>query len=235
MPVELLNEGAYRTYLEPVEIPGQESIHIARVEFGDGEVKRAYVKFYSGQGRGLVNEVTGHLLAESLGMRVPRKVAILFVPKKDVLSPPSWMKANTEDTYPAWCCEDMASPSIKFFVGLGNAGSSTSDGYAHIREELVKSKQTPAILAFDDWVANIDRNVGNILRLGMGDYALIDHGQISGGRHWSCPTLQDVNRKFPNILKQLLNEKAETLPFQSQVVICWQKHAQALQRIQNEL
>lgn len=235
MPVELLNEKDYLSYLEAVDVPGQESIHIARVKFGDGEAKRAYVKFYPRQGRGLFNEVTGHLLAESLGMKVPRKVAILFVPKEAVPSPPSWMETNAEDSYPAWCCEDVASPAIKFFFRLGDVNSSAGAVYALIREELERSKQVPAIVAFDDWVANVDRNVGNLLRLGKGDYVLIDHGQILGGRYWGCRTLQDVDRKFPNILRQLLDTKAATLPFQSQVVMCWQQHAQALHRVRDEL
>jgi hypothetical protein len=116
MSVELLNEATYRGFIEDVKIPGLEPIHIARVQFGDGVVRRAYVKIYPRpeRSRGLVNELAGHLLAESLGMKVPNKVAVLFVPREAISCPPSWEEAEIE-SYPAWCSVDMVAPSIKFF------------------------------------------------------------------------------------------------------------------------
>lgn len=233
MSVELLDEGAYRGFIEAVTTPGREPIHIARVAFGDGVVRRSYVKLYPAHGRGLVNEITGHLLAESLGLRVPDKVALIFVPTTAIQNPPAWMEVNAEESHPAWCSADMTAPAIKFFFGLGDANPPTA--YAPIRAELEKSKQTPAIVAFDDWVANVDRNVGNLLRLDRGEYALIDHGQILGGHQWKRPVLTPPEKRFPNLLRILLKERAETLPFQTQVVHSCQEHAPALQRVWHEV
>lgn len=47
---------------------------------------------------------------------------------------------------------------------------------AHWAPQLAAWKYLPDACAFDGWIANDDRNQGNLLTNGLGDFWLIDHG-----------------------------------------------------------
>lgn len=96
MAIELLTEGAYRSYLEPTAEAGIEASHLARVCFSDGEIRRVYIKFYPESNHGLVNEITGHLLAAAIGLPVPQHAAVIFVPKIALPACPAWANSLRE-------------------------------------------------------------------------------------------------------------------------------------------
>ena len=116
MTIQLLSEGAYRSYLEPLPDAGIEASHRARVWFGDGPLHEAYVKLYPETNHGLVNEITGHLLAAGLGLRVPERAAVIFVPKRSVPDLPAWAQALPGHSIPGWCTLDMTAPSLHFLL-----------------------------------------------------------------------------------------------------------------------
>ena len=41
-----------------------------------------------------------------------------------------------------------------------------------------------SLVAFDDWVGNIDRNIGNLIFIKKDDIGVIDHGQLFGVIDW---------------------------------------------------
>ena len=60
-----------------------------------------------------------------------------------------------------------------------------------IRKNLISWSKLGAAVAFDTWVGNIDRNLGNILYAGKDQFILIDHGQAFGGRsYWENRVLE---------------------------------------------
>jgi len=234
MPIEILTEHAYRGYLEPVNDHGLAPIHIARVCFSDGVTRRAYVKLYSGNTREFVNEITGHLLAAATGLRVPEHAAIVMVPINAIPDPPPWARRQRADTLPCWCTADMASPSIKMHFHL-HPGVTPAQ-LQPVIDELRKSSETPAILALDDWIANVDRNLGNLLRLGKNTYVLIDHGRIFGGPMWSAGTLPAAGQQHHNTIRKLLGATVTAQDYRSTLsLVARDNHEAALFTVCEEL
>jgi hypothetical protein len=48
----------------------------------------------------------------------------------------------------------------------------------------------PVTVCFDEWIANVDRNLGNFLFDGAGKFLLIDHSHVFGGDAWVEITLK---------------------------------------------
>lgn len=229
MPIQILNDSAYRGFLAEVDSPGIEASHIAHIAFQEGTI-RAYIKVYPPRTNGLANEITGHLLAEALGLAVPARAAVLLIPAAAIPNPPPWVHEQPADAIAAWCTQDMAWPSIKFTYRLAPGAD-----LAPIVAELRQSPATKEIIALDDWMANVDRNLGNLLRLAKGRYLLIDHGHCLSGRDWMPPDLADPATQFANKLRQLLGRYAESPDFRSQLADCCRLHADALAAIHPEL
>lgn len=229
MPIPLLPQNAYLGFLETLASPGVELSQIARVRFPDGP-RRAYCKLYPPNSLGLANELTGHLLGQALGLAVPSRAAVLMVPNAAVPSPPAWLRASPHPATPAWCTQDMATPSIRFVFDLRAPAA-----LAAVRAELLASGETPHVVAFDDWIANTDRNLGNLLRLGKGRYLLIDHGHALGGPAWMPTSLLRATREFANTLRRLLSPAATTPAFTDTLADCCRQHAAALDQARPEL
>ncbi|MBK1655487.1 HipA family kinase [Allochromatium vinosum] len=208
MAIELLTEGAYRSYLEPTAEAGIEASHLARVCFSDGEIRRVYVKFYPESNHGLVNEITGHLLAAAIGLPVPQHAAVIFVPKIALPACPAWADTVPGESIPGWCTLDMAAPSLRFL--LSQTHDEPLDTTHPLVDELRKTDKLISLMAFDDWIANTDRHLGNLLRLGKHRYLLIDHGQMFGGLTWTAKTLRDTSLRYANSLRELLAPQTHT-------------------------
>ena len=54
--------------------------------------------------------------------------------------------------------------------------------------------QFPSLIAFDDWIGNIDRNVGNLIFINKANVAIIDHGRLFGVENWLIENINaDIN------------------------------------------
>jgi hypothetical protein len=67
----------------------------------------------------------------------------------------------------AFATEDVAHPSLKRLIAQNRATLQT----------LARCRVAPNVGAFDEWTANNDRNVGNILFDGTEEFTFIDHGR----------------------------------------------------------
>lgn len=224
MPVEILPEGHYRSYLGPCEESGIEPSHVASVAFRDGISRRAYVKLYPEHSRGLVNEVTGYILAKALGLAVPDRAAVILMPRNAIPDPPDWLSPS-ESLVPAWCTQAIDGKSIKFIYSLTMDNLDARIG--PIVNELLRSTDTVDVLAYDDWVANVDRNLGNLLRLGRCRFAVIDHGQILSGPIWRREDLKAAD-PYKNVLRTLLKKQATDPMFQAKILQASAAHSGAL-------
>lgn len=66
--------------------------------------------------------------------------------------------------------------------------------------ELAKWNDLGQLYAFDSWVANVDRNTGNLLFGGDNEYWIIDHGHCFTGPSWQPENLKP-DRQYLNKLE----------------------------------
>ncbi|MDN3525666.1 hypothetical protein QWY79_10365, partial [Halomonas sabkhae] len=69
-------------------------------------------------------------------------------------------------------------------------------------EELASSPEIHQAIALDSLLANVDRNIGNLLRKAKGRYVLIDHGKCLTGDGWRVENL-DPAADYPNTLSRI--------------------------------
>lgn len=226
MPLKLLTEDHYRGSRKGSVVSDGQSAHthIALLDIDDsGKPARCYVKLYPDvfagrEHRGIVNEIVGHVLASAMGAPVPTRAGLIALQGDQLADLPSW--ATRQSQLVAWWVQDVASPSLRAFYSLSDlsqAAEAIQKKLNDVRKELLKSDQIYLIVALDDLIANIDRNIGNLLRLKKGDYVLIDHGLCLTSDFWIHTDL-DPRVDYRNCLTDLLGQEAQFLPFKHATV-----------------
>lgn len=188
---------SFRRWLQPFSGNGHQEAGIEAsfiAGFNHPEVGEiaAYGKFYPGinkTSRGLVNEITGHVVAQHFGLQVPEpaflaEIPIKKLPMRELPAQHAWLKKLAKSTaiYPAWCTIEVNAPTP--WHHFGPAGSQA------IVDDLNKWPQLPSAIVFDHIIANVDRNLRNLLRTGKSTYCLIDHGQLVTSGHWTSDQLK---------------------------------------------
>jgi hypothetical protein len=101
--------------------------------------------------REIAVELLCALLGQRLGLAVPEPV-LVALPDHDL----------------AFGSADVGHPSFRHYLQVQND--------PHILQRLLDWPQLVRAASFDDWIANPDRHVGNVLFDGAGQFWLIDHG-----------------------------------------------------------
>ena len=149
-----------------------------RAESGD---TIAYVKI--AKQNQIVSEITCALTGRSLGLQIPK--AYLVRIREGLIG-------NQNEIF-GFGSQDADAVSFKRWTTINRV----------LADALFEQwKLMEDIAVFDEWVANIDRNAGNILYDGITGYWLIEHAHALTGPNWSAPTLQDSGRSFKNHLLQ---------------------------------
>lgn len=92
----------------------------------------------------------------------------------------------------------MASPSLKAYYRLPDVPTPAHAAILKAAfEELAASPEVHQAIALDSLLANVDRNIGNLLRKSKGRYVLIDHGKCLTGDNWKPDSL-DPFAEYPN-------------------------------------
>lgn len=212
--IELLQASAYGSFLEHVEGGIDASTHRALIAFNaQATLTEVHAKIYwkGRTPRGLVNEVIGHILATAAGLPVAPRAAVLLCSTATLaLHYPDTDWSHAGDTYPLWCVETIQGTSP---AQLYRAG-----GLDVIHKDLMRWPEAAGALAFDTWVANVDRHLGNLIRTGKSRYALIDHGRVCTGPAWDHSSL-DPDGDFANPLAELLWSRSP-LPVGHHVDVC---------------
>lgn len=135
--------------------------HVDGVYFGSVRVKNApkelaFVKFPSQAG--LIAELVSAKLASGIGLKVPQTYLLI---------------AETDQGH------ELGFAS-RFTQTIGFGGLLGRGVYHHLHKRW---PQYDKAMVFDEWIANGDRNTGNILYDGK-HYWLIDHGQALTGPAW---------------------------------------------------
>jgi hypothetical protein len=148
--------------------------------------RRAYFKT-DPAGYAMLNEEIGYMLARCAKLPQP-KAGKMWVRGKVLhqIDPVRW----PDPTKPALCWvtheakDEKTKPALSVKAKL-RVGPSTSPAMAIIlRNTFLKFKLLGRLIVFDFWIANIDRNVGNVMLISADSFMLIDHGAILGGSTW---------------------------------------------------
>lgn len=192
--IQTLGPNAYSGFMELIGDGQDACTHKALVCFADtsGPVD-SYVKIYCARTapKGFVNELIGYSLAKWGGLLTPPRAAVLLldVDQTKFLPPAIDPMRTNNGKILAWCVQSLAGTTPKQSYNL-NADKTASTKY--IRQDLNKWKDLPNVVALDAWLLNEDRNLGNVVRVGEGQYAVIDHGRVCTGNSWESPL--DKNR-----------------------------------------
>ncbi len=212
-----------RHYLGFVALPAEgisALTHLAYVKDPTTNTQqRAYLKLFTEPDKQFVNEVTGYLLAAHAGVTQPSRGFVQHVPITVLQSLYPRLKFPVNrSTLPLW--------------GTSDLGAGTAKHYFHtVTPALIKDLQgwdkLPTAMAFDEWVANIDRNIGNLVRLAAGQYAVIDHGHVLTSPDWKAGHLIS-GKSYPNKLEQIAWPNGVTLPAKSAAMHALTHHERSL-------
>lgn len=167
--------------------------HRAEILDETGQPFTAYVKAFPADNKGLVNELTGYVLARTLGLPVSPRAYVILVPIKKLrkLHPETDWPGKAGDCWPCWATAELHNHTLQLV--------SLHDQIAW-RADVNLWPDLPAAIAFCEWLANADANPGNLLRHAPGEYSLIDFAEILGGANWTAKTLQGNARPGNKLL-----------------------------------
>lgn len=189
------------------------------VHFFDEPPVECYIKFLTA--RQLVNELFCSVLAQELELKVPRAF-LVGVDRVDYPDAPMFV-GNEDGMRAAFAVESLAHPSLKCRMRL-ESDDILSMLKAHWPEWT-------SAAAFDELIANADRNAGNLLIGAPDDVWLIDHTHALTGESWtSAGLVQTGPAKIVNQLARVLGSRLlpEEVPAEKQHALALQAKASAL-------
>lgn len=223
--VEILRQDSLLSCLDVAQQGMMAATFEYQVRWADGKTSRAFVKvFPQSRELGVLNEVTGYILAKYEGVTVPRKAAIVQV------APEMFPVSFRTDIFPMGFVISAASGDTpKTFYQVCDVK------YDAILNIVRDSSITPKVIAFDDWVANPDRNLGNFVVEGRNKIHFIDHSNLPIKINWKPEDLDPVV-EVENLLAVILNWD-DKLPLERKRVILdhTRNHSEAYEHAKEEL
>jgi hypothetical protein len=138
----------------------------------------------------LANELLANVLARDLGLPTPDAyLAVVRGSDLHVTKAPHLKDGNRI----VFASVDVRVPSVRFYANGPCAL------LVQFLRDLCDWDGLGHLYAFDTWIANIDRNPGNLLLGGKNEVWLIDHGHSFTGPSWQ-PSDLDPNAKYQNLL-----------------------------------
>ncbi len=232
MSVQLLRAGNYiASQAYEHNIQGINDTHTALIQYDKGKrPSLSYVKFCPKNEYQLLAEVICYILANHLSIRQPRRAAIITIPLQMLRHSgiPIPDQYQTQDLALAWCTESLDSKSIKAIYKL-------DDYMINALKETFKlnPKMFSEWAAFDELVANTDRNAGNIIKLSKKVMAIIDHGLALLPAHLPHPDTQVTNKLTEYVGARL--STSDQIKLQSAMVHAANDHEEALNRGYNDI
>lgn len=171
-----------------------------------GDIRFAFLKDL--EVKELANEVMATSLGRRLGMNVP-PAYLASVSATDI----NFSKAPiTGDARIVFASCDVGSPSVSSLIVRGGAVSRAS--LRLVIDKLLVGDLS-GVYEFDEWSANVDRHLGNLLLSGDGSFWLIDHGRCFSGPDWNAsdlvPTARYGNRMSQWVTPNLTPQEIDTL------------------------
>lgn len=202
--------------------------------------------------REIANEAIGYTLAKSCKLSVPETAGVILL-EPDRIPEPTLTTLNNmapaQDSYLCWFSVDTQYPNLSEKHLAGNDEVLRERQLKRLAKMLAENPGTAAIIAFDDWLHNTDRHLGNLLSGPGGQPCLIDHGRILNYPNWTPGQLGNSGPGIPaeNRLRRLMDDLAdrwsEKLPNKSAGLLayrsfltCFKSHGEgALRQTLSEL
>lgn len=215
MSITVLSENSYLASHQRVTGGMMGVTRMASIEWDDGSIRKCYVKIYPSKDRTrkLCNELTGFTLAKALGILQPNGAALMPLSKLFYDDFIEVADKNSPETIWAWVTTECGN-SVKGLFHLDNIEERLETDREEAIRKIIQAysvvcnqKNLPNIIAFDDFIANDDRNIGNVVMVGDGNMGIIDHGEILGSIDWMVHLDHlDKNQSFSNKLLNILND-----------------------------
>ena len=221
--IELLNQASLKSVLSRPNEGLMALTLLCLVEWPDGVQRQCYVKIFSqAQGLGVFNEILGYLLTKAEELPVAPKAGVLILPeelKKEIAFPAAPI---------AFLTSKIHGNSPSSFYNLGQALQFESlckiiDGW----------EKLPQTIAFDEWVANQDRNLGNVIIDANLNVTLIDHSNMPIDLDWTIPML-DAEIEPRNVLSDFFRSTAN-LPQKMEIIRGASKQESSINLVRDEV
>lgn len=194
------------------------------------------VKLYhheSNQNRGMVNEITGWLIAHALGLPQPGRAFVVKVPMAELEKPTqTWVAELKKQAVHYWAFATLKLPAESAALQFNAAAD-----LPLLVDDIRRWDNLPGAIALDEHIANTDRHFNNLLRLGKANYALIDNGRLAverGVTNWRLTEL-DQNHLFTNLLSRHCWDDRPEKSMASNAVEAASAHKDALGKVRAEL
>jgi len=224
--IEVLASSRLQAILAQIGEGAMATTFLCNVLWRDGKLRRSYVKCFStDQSLGVANEVTGYILARSCKLPIPSHAGLIEIPGQILQEHPSlspW----------AFVCSEAPGKTPNTIL--------SADGYSESQlkvmlDVLSRWDRLCETLAFDDWTANTDRHLGNILISSPRRFYLIDHSNLPVTLAWEASQLEP-DSTFVNRLMLILDmyQSASDTQKASLLTAC-AEHAEAYKSCSGEL
>lgn len=198
--------------------------------WADGVQERSYLKcFASERALGVVNELTGYLIAKACSLPVPSRAGIVQL---------------NQDLIEQLQIKNCSNGVYRYAFAISESpGRSPNSIYENLplpvmleatREVLKGWRGISPLIAFDDWAANQDRNLGNFLIDGKGEIFIIDHSNMPVDICWTHTTL-DPYVSYQNKLMQIMTYDGQVPIEEGFVIRAAERHPDVYNMVKDEL
>lgn len=222
--------------------------HVAEIIWDDGICRESFVKFYKhDKKRALLNEAIGFLLIQSLELPQPELGGFLQYKISETETPELWKDASEIEKYRgeviAWVTTNTNGLNKRIEITQQQDPQIQAYLISQVQESLKHWDHLPELILCDDWLANNDRNLGNLLELPNRTFTLIDHGGILYGDNWSAWDIMQartINGPFQKGYAQIYKRRFGDGLFWKQDLVAElvelkKKHIQGLNKVRGEL
>ena len=242
--IQYLNSDAFGGQLRDPRATGVNPLFRAKIRIGDESV-HCYVKpspdkvwehpgGYSYESAEIMSEALGYVLANVVGLPVAKNAGVIQLDRAQI--PPRVQAAldamsphGPQQSYLAWFSQDTSYPNLYRKHVEGIPKFLAERRAKRLATNLAKDKAIPGIVAFDGWLQNSDRHLGNLLWAPAG-YTLIDHGRIFIGPDWKpsmLPLRGDCQNRLKGIIDAYVPKWSQTLPSRSGQFLAYNSFAMA--------
>jgi len=163
--------------LLPEEQKGVNETYRGPIETAAGRTF-AYVKLLDV--KELINELVSSVLGRTLGLPIPPGYIVLV--SRDDYPESEFLLTQGQDKALAFGVQAIGHPDLKRRIRI--------EGEFVLRELVQTWTGWCDAMTFDEWIANVDRHVGNLLLGAPGEVWLIDHSHAFTGPRWTPGDLQ---------------------------------------------
>lgn len=195
MTIHLLSGEALSDYLSAPKSTGINPIFLAAIRV-ESQSLQCYVKPTTDfilcpatrkmvENKELHSEALGYVLADAVGLQVPDNAGVIWLDLQqipEVIRPAlTRIGGGIQDGYLCWFSRDMGYPNLKQLCFEEVADKHLAQ--SHLAKQLSNMPDAHQVAAFDDWLLNTDRNLGNLLSA-AGRLLVIDHGRLFHYPNW---------------------------------------------------